>query len=544
MSLLSVFKKERDSLIPRRKSHGAATGSSSGLLNNNVVRQLIIELKEPHRIWKPDEYVVGEAILVLKKDTTNLALRLGMVSEIRVKTSGSTTVKKSRGERLFERSTLLYGEDYSEDQDKDKGKITNGLTKGEHRFPFRMKVRSGRKVFSSLEFERGSIRHYLQCQVENMGPKQEEKPVSCCEQAFFVIVPVDVATLPKQKTRRVVLQSASTVRQVPKGLGDGSSSFLTRTTNKSSNSNSSSGSNSELNAVDKTVTISVNISHSGYSIGEIIPINVSVQHYKSFCHPAGLIVTLSRICRVGSGGKDEPMETFRKDICQSVSPLYVDPTTFHSNSTVYLKVPIDAFSTFTSLSKYFTFQYYVEVVVNLSQKNIVFTESNRAIGVPSDTALSSSEPGKTNIEGNINQIQRKFLNMVGNDASVADDNDIESNIFYRDMVNVQKLKRQNNVTGMSVETIIGTTRSQSKCQTIEVEQTAQVINELPESPLTPITPSAKSVINDWLMPAYADVNYPPVPQYTPNSEVHIIEDKKELEHSRLKQLESDPPTDY
>lgn len=542
MSLLSVFKKDRESTVTRGKSQGVVAGYSNGLLHSNAVRQLFIELKEPHRIWKPDEYVSGEAVLVLKKDIMNVALRLKMVSEIRVRNSGGATVKKSRGERLLEKSTFLYGEECAEKQDNDK--VVNGLTKGEHRFPFRMKVRSGRKVCSSIEFERGSIRHYLQCQVENMGPKQEEKPVSCCEQAFFVIVPVDVATLPQQKVRRVVLQSASTVRHPPKGLGDGSSSFLTRATNRSSNSNSSNGSYSEPTAVEKTVTISVDISHSGYSIGEIIPINVSVQHYKSFCHPAGLIVTLSRICRVGSSGKDEPMETFRKDICQSVSPLYVDPTTFHSNSMVYLKVPIDAFSTFTNVPNYFTFQYYVEVVVNLSQKNVVYTESNRAIGDPSDTALSSGDSGKPDLEGNLNQIQRKFLNMVGNDASVAESNDIESNIFYRDMVNVQKLKRQNNVTGMSVETIIGTTRSQSKEPVIGAEQSPQAINEQPESPLTPNTPPVKCTINDWLAPVYADSNYPPVPQYTPNTEVQIVEDKKELEHMRLKQLESDPPTDY
>lgn len=539
MSLLSVFRKDRESLMVRRKSHGSATGSASGLLNCNAVRQVLIELKEPHRIWKPGEYVSGEAVLSLKKDTTNVALRLKMISEIKVKTSGGATVKKSRGERLVEKSTMLYGEDLSDKQDENK--IVNGLTKGEHRFPFRMKVPSGRKVFSSLEFERGSIRHYLQCQVEGMGFKQEEKPVLCCERAFYVIVPVDVAGLPKQKTRRVILQSASTVRQTSRSPGDGSSSYLTRTTNKSSHSNSSSGSNSEANVEDKTVTISVDISHSGYSIGEIIPINVSVQHYKSFRHPAGLIVTLSRICRVGSGGKDEPMETFRKDICQTVSPLYVDPTTLHSNSMVYLKVPIDAFSTFTSIPKYFTFQYYVEIVVNLSRKNIVYTESNRAFGAPSDTALSSGGSGKTDIEGNLNQIQRKFLNIVGNDASIVDDNEIESNIFYRDMVNVQKLKRQNNVTGMSVETFIGTTRSQTKNQATELTRTVQTTNEAAESP---VTPSAKSVINDWLAPVYADNLFPPAPQYTPNDQVQIVEDKKELEHMRLKQLESDPPADY
>lgn len=538
MSILSLFKKDGEQSLLRRGSSNSVK-SSNGMLHNSIVRQFYIEVKEPHRVWKPNEYITGEIVLVVKRDVTNIALRLVLSSEIKVRAGTGATGRRKKVERLFERSTLLYGDESG--QGGNGGEIVNGLTKGEHRFPFRIRIPSGRKVFSSIKFERGSIRHLLQCQIEGVGTKQAEKPVACCEETFSVIVPMDVSELPPQKVKKVVLQSASMVRRQARGLGDGSSSSLTKATNRSSASNSSSGSNSEMNSVDKTVTISVNIPHSGFAIGEIVPINVAVQHYKEFCHPAGLIVTLTRICRVNSGGKDEPMETFRKDLCQSISPLYVDPKTLSSNLTVYLKVPIDTFSTFTSLHRYFTFQYYIEVVVNLSQKNIVYTESNRAIGVPSDSVHPQQD---TNLEGNLNLIQRKLLMIVNNDTALNDENNVESNIFYKDMVNVEKLKRQNNVTGMSIETVIGTTRSQNSSQSGELDQMTEVENELAESPLTSDPASPKRAEMEWINPPYVYDHYPPAPQYTPSGEVHVVDDKQELEYMRLKQLESSPPTDY
>lgn len=536
-----MFKKDGEPLLSRRKSHHIGSNYGNGILQSNLVRQFYMELKEPHRIWKPDEYINGEAILHIKKDVTNIAIKLTLVSEIKAKAGAGATGRKKMGEMLLEKSTFLYGEELVEKVHSKES--FNGLTKGEHRFPFRIKVPSGKKVFSSIRFERGSISYYLQCSVETMGPNQAEKISSRCEQGFSVIVPLDVSNLPEQKTKTVVLQSASMVRHANRSPGDGSSSFLTKVTNPSTNSNSSSNTINSTHSVDKTVTISVDISHAGFAIGEIIPIDISVKHYKNFCHPAGLIVTLARICRVSGGGKDEPMETFRKDICQSISPLYVDPETFDISLTVYLKVPIDAFSTFTSFHKYFTFQYYVEVMVNLSQKNVVYTESNRVIGSPNDTANSKRETGTSELEGNINQMQRKFLNIVSTEMPIKDESNIESNIFYQDMVNVEKLKRLNNVTGMSIETVIGTTRSQSKenKQNIEAEQAIEA--EHTESPLTSNTASPKRATDEWLSPLYAYDNYPPVPQYTPNSAVTVEKDKRELEQTRLKQLESDPPTE-
>lgn len=548
MSFLSVFKKDSravpGSRLSQRGKHSMnfVSGYGNGI-SNGCVREFYIDLKEPHRIWKPEEYITGETVVSIKKDVTNVAIRLILICEIKVKLGSTAAVRRKLGERLLEKSTFLYGKEWDQDSNAT---VINGLTKGEHRFPFRIKVPSGRKVCSSIKFERGSIDYYLKCSIENIESNQVERPISVCESGFSVIVPRDVSLLPKPKVKTVVLQSAAMVRHASKTLGDGSSSSFTKATKSSTNSNSSANTSGSISSIDKTVTISVDISNAGFAIGEIIPVKVFVQHYKNFCRPAGLIITLARICRVSGGGKDEPMETFRKDICQTISPLYVDPETLQCSVTAYLKVPIDAFSTFTTCHKYFTFQYYVEVMVNLSQKNVIYTESKRVVGTK-DTIVSEIASDLDD-KASFSKLPRKFFNAVNSDRTLNDENSIESNISYQDMVNVEKLKRLNNVTGMSIETVIGTTGSKLEelPPRVEYETLSGAIEATDdlESPLTSTAASPDRSATDWLAPLYAYDKYPPAPQYTPNESISAaVDDKKELEHARLKQLESDPPTE-
>ncbi|AQZ10308.1 RIM8 (YGL045W) [Zygosaccharomyces parabailii] len=515
MSFLSIFKKDVHHPSCGKKSHHIVPGN---ILQKNLVREFQLKLDEPHRIWKPDEYICGETILNIKKDVTNVALRLTLVSQVKVKSGVGATLRTKVTEKLLEKTTFLYGEERGEKVDANNA--TNGLTQGEHIFPFKLKIPSGRKVFSSIKFERGSITYFLQCSLESMGPHQAERPVSQYRQYFPVMVPLDVSNLPDPKTKTVVLQSTSSVRPTHKNSGDSSSSH----TKATSDSNTSNNTANTSASAEKTVKVSVDVSRAGYCIGEIISIRVSLQHYKNFRHSAGLIVTLVRICRVGSGGKDEPMETFRKDICQTICPLYVDPETLECCVTAYLKVPIDAFSTFTSLQKFFTFKYYVEVMVNLSTKNVVLTESNRVVaGLHDVVKPTSNEPSE--LGDSIGYMPQKFIiSKAGSEESFD-----ESNIIYRDMVNVERLKRMNNVTGMSIETVIGMKRSEELSNPRPLTDVQQ---------LEKCATSSNPQVDDWL--AALD-SYPPVPQYTPNNNVKTSEDKRELEQARLKQLESDPP---
>ncbi|CAI4061879.1 Rim8p SKDI_07G2100 [Saccharomyces kudriavzevii IFO 1802] len=538
MSLLRLWNKEPKA-SSKKKSHGSIVGSyGNSMLAHNNVKQFRMDINELHRVWKPNENIIGEAVIDIKRDITNVAIKLSLVCEVRVKTGNSPTSKNKRIEKVLEKSTFLYGQDYvkadSSAKEKkpstDKSTVFNGLSKGEHRFPFRIKIPRGKGMLSSIKFERGSITYFLTCALESLDKINAlKKPEAKCEHEFSVVVPLDVSRLPKPKTKTVVLQSASMVQnRRGKSTEDGSSSY-TQLTQKSNASNSSGSSvNSKTSPLpNKTVTISVDIPQAGFMIGEIVPIDVRIDHYKPFYAPAGLTTTLVRICRVGGAGKDDPMETFRKDICQSISPIYINPETLQFQSRVYLKVPLDAFSTLTTVNKFFSFQYYIEVMVNLSKKNVVYTESNRIIGTPIE------EQNGLGVENNINRIQRKMLRMVNPETLENDSEGYESSIFFKDMVNVEKLKRLRNVTGMSIETVIGTTRSE--VQQYETNFPRETLTTAPQSPALDL--------RDWLAPlnAYAGDGVP-VPEYSPNDKVNVpSEDKQELEQKRLKQLESDPP---
>ena len=102
------------------------------------------------------------------------------------------------------------------------------------------------------------------------------------------------------------------------------------------------------------------------------------------------------------------------------------------------------------------------------------------------------------------------------------------------MVNVEKLKRLRNVTGMSIETVIGTTRSEQQ----------QYDTNLPRQPATTTAQDPVPDLRDWLAPLNAyECDDVPVPKYSPNDRVNVAsEDKQELEQKRLQQLESDPPS--
>lgn len=655
MALLDILKRNKEKpSAPRRKPSAdrtiAETHAHGRILSTNVARQFYITLQEPHRIWKPNEHIVGDTTLEIKKDVTNVAIRLALVSEIRVKARGSspTTLLTKRTEQLLERSTFLYGfdmakeqqqqdkkskqaassndnitadsniapansESVTEDDEKDEHndllcdeegnvKIINGLTKGIHKFPFRIRLpKNNKNMFSSLKFERGSVNYYLQCTLEPLSPTQSAKNyVSKCRHDFDVIVPLDVSNMPVPKPKTVVLQSFSGAAMAHKksnSSGDAGSSMFSKLTNKSSESSSSdkSKSRSPESSSDKTVSISVSLARSGYVMGEVIPVKIALEHYKPYYHAAGIITTLVRICRVGSTSDTEgnPIEKFRKDICQNVSPLYVDPDTLKAHVLVHLKVPPDAFATFNPPNQLFSFQYYIEVMVTLSRKNLVYTESNTILGGAMNehdeevyqnmtNRTKVNEIASSKLYGIEKNIQKKVSSLV-NTAAPADDNryepdegttidgvnERETKIRYKDMVNVEHLKGLRNVTGMSIEIVVGTVRgnleperlepvssvvtsNKSIKTSLEIPKTQSAITDSVPVPLPAATPdTAASELNAWLSNgAYINTTYQPAPEYsprvmvTPDTSILPLDDKQELERMRLKALESEPPENY
>ena len=619
-----------------KESKMSLSNNSHNLLSNNVTRQFYITLAEPHRIWKPNEHIVGETTLEIKKDITNVAIRLSLICEMKVKTRGNspTTLMSRKSIRLIERCTFLYGFDLSKELDNqlDKSrtessnvssipisstssassasklhkpnddlidengdiKIVNGLTKGIHKFPFRIKLpKNNKKLFSSIKFERGSINYFMQCTLEPLSSTQSESTcVSKCRSDFEVIVPLDVSYLPIPKTKTVVLQSftgAPMVHKKSNSSGDAGSSLFSKLTNKSNDSSGSGTTTPRTNETsvttptEKTVSISVSLPRSGYIKGEVIPVKIEIDHYKPYYHAAGIIVTLVRICRVGTNNEADgiPIEKFRKDICQYVSPLYIDPETMKTNVLAHLKVPLDAFATFNPPKQFFSFQYYIEVMVNLSRKNLVYTESNKILGGAMDendeeiyqnmnnrlkiNKISSSK--LFGLEKNIQQKMSALVNNNDNDSrydqesetiDLNGNNEQETKILYKDMVNVESIKGMRNVTGMSIEIVVGTTKEtikpdrlgliQNNSNSIVAETTE---NEQQESSIQ-LPVMDPSELNRWLSNYPTNNNSIPVPKYTPREEISIgtdpaiiiSEDKQELERLRLQELESEPPENY
>lgn len=514
-----------------------------------------IELEDMHRVWRPNEVIHGTIKLRLKKELPPLWLRLSHIGESQIRSNNPMTtgaLKPKCTETLVRKSIDLYGSE----------KEPLMLTKGEHKFPFSCKVPS-KNVASSIDFERGSIKYWIQGELYT-----KRSPPLICKQKYQLVVSFNVAQLPKPNIKTVVLQSpSSSSGNMRKLIAGGSadhqdtSSSLTRKTMDSPNSSSSSNDSGNTVPVDaKTVKISVEIPSLGYTVGEDISVKVNVKHYKQYFHPAGLIATLVRICRVYNQGNPEQTETFRKDICQSVAPLYTDPDSKESVILLKLKVPLDTFPTLHLKNKFFSFQYYVEVLANLSRKNLVYTESNRLVGGQS--------------AGDI-LIQSNKLSMIPKVLRSGGENEDEdgSITFFQDLINVDKLKRLRNVTGMSIEVIIGTHREKNSAVIEETMHVTPAVSAVPvvsdndedayelvdSSPIDQIydsllqqqhprhccsPDSTTSMDNDDTLYYQND----PVPLYTPEitntygaPEANVTDDKQELEHMRLKQLESEPP---
>lgn len=557
------------------------------------LKLFVIELDEPLRVWQPHETITGVLVLQLRRDARNVAIRLTMVSEVKIKYGNrpAASVKAKRAERVFEKSTLIYG---LNTRDTNNVPIANGLTKGEHKFPFRVKIPNHKRLFSSLHFERGAISNFLEFSIEQIEyaeskpldqltdlnqshhpePSAEQqniftyKPVAVCRKQFNLIVPVDITNLPPPKTKTVILQSNNTgmfVRAAKlkpsncSNIDDGVSSITQHSTfsNASTGSSTYSSEGSSSMAThngnntqpkdNKLLRIDVNIPHSGFIVGDIIPVDINVKHYKPFYHPAGIITTLVRICRVAGGDNESPMETFRKDVCQNISPLIIDQDTLKGSSTVLLKVPMDVFASFTKIPQFFSFQYYVEVVVVLSTKVPILTETNKIVTDPSN--VSSSEVIKdTDERQQRNGLSKGIMNIVSSGESQVAPLRLESKVLYGDMVHVERLKRYKNVVGMSIETVIGNKRSPFNPKVIgkdetEITEDLQANDSIKSVPYYQDPNRGNSPeLSQWLSQDSMWERIMPAPQYSPNEEILVSnEDKQELEYQRLKEMESEPP---
>ena len=523
---------------------------------------------------------------------------------------------------LFDKQIFLYGEDTT-GLDDINTPIINGLTSGEHIFPFKIRIPSGRNksVYSSISFEKGSIRYNLKSSLytifglpsdnktdettnndkaqsqlvdaqelptnsllqsitkANASFNANKKVVTTSSKEVFVIEPIDVSPYITPVKREIVLGSPEGLSQNEPNKTKAENIAIDETTIDLKSGNHVSEVGKKISAGhSKIVKFEIELDHKGYRLGDKINMKFRLQHYKDFVYPVGVIATLLRICEV-----DNAQEFYRKDICQTTIPIATTPVPVSCNTepgeelfnhqyeqNLSLKVPLDILPSLNMKEcKFFQFKYYVELTVNLSQKNLVMTENNHVLCgkyAPRTTSHYKREEmkfknyqsvfSKNNKDKRLKELialQKKVLSKrtVSDDYTV--DNPLEC-YFYQDLVDVAKLNKGKNVTSLMTEIVVGTFRK----NTPNVENSE--INSLTNNVTTPTVELRTAVedVYDQLARNITDTDiglpdsYPfwstrdqlpkySAPAHASHDAFDVSDNKEELEKQTLQNLESEPP---
>lgn len=363
-----------------------------------LVADFYIELNDPHKVYVPGEEVAGQIILILNVNTMNLILNMSMEGAIKV--SSNSPLRSDKRDQLFNHSVVLYGNHANNEQ---------ALSSGEHRFPFIVKIPK-KNVYTSIKFEKGEITYLLKSTLLVNG-----EMISTTKKLLNIVKPINLLALPEAHPKVLNFRNISSKKALR----------ATLSSNSSLNSGFSMDSNGSIN--NDSVRIKMSFPYVGYLKGESIPVKLNIKHYRQISNMNGIIVTLIRVCQLDLG-KDYEFESYRKDLSQSIVPLVLDLKTFKGDISTTLKIPPDCFPTI--MSPTLSFQYFVEVLINLS---------------------ANTKPATTNYNMNsTNSLPLKKMDLTEEDISFTD--------AVKPMVNVDNLKKMKNVITVTNEVIIGTER--------------------------------------------------------------------------------------
>lgn len=567
--------------------------SKNNVLNHQVVRSLkvnfsnveefYIALDEPHRIYKPCEKISGEVVLQLKRDMANVAIHLVILGAAKIKSSNSpSTLRNTRKASLFTRAICIYGGSENED---DPDSYHNGLTKGEHRFPFVVTLPK-ENIFTSISFEKGSIiysfkatisdsseQSVLESQLEgNLVDTQElngkqrvtkldglKSPIMECEKYINVLRPINVSRLPKLKPKTLVVNIPS--RRLMKTISSSSTINSTssaasqdlpgRPKRRESNTDSSSPNSIENGGAiksDPKIKLTVSIAEAGYLRGESIPINIKLNHVKKMTNTNGIVLTFLRICRIDFGPVGA-IQSFRKDLSQCILPLLVNPVTLECEASTNLRIPSDVFPTIVGC-ELVSFQYYIEVLVNCTNAKGASQSSQSQATIDKgfdDENLARFRNSRGKYLDTENQRGIRFqLPEEEQGVKPNYNNPSSGNIF-----NVDKLKRMKNVLSLTTEIVIGTERRKTKRR----GRRSEIDNHFSSSsPIATDSPLVETPIStDTPIDSPADQAFPSTPPYDhlsppplPNSENHSASPRDEKTLHRLHEealLPSEPVFD-
>lgn len=422
---------------------------SSYKIDNTSVEDFYILLDDPHKSWLPGEEISGQVILISRKNLANIAIVFSLTGCVKINALHHSKLRAMK-HVLFNHNIKIYGPD-PELAPTSLEDFANGLYKGEHRFPFIVKL-PNKRVFTSLDFEKGSIVYVLKTSLRSAdapnllettllghspGPSASDilgrakalsklhSPTFTSEKIINLVNPIDVAELLPSKPKRLIIKDPRRKKKLLR-VQSSTSTINTFSTYSSNNSDADSINTSHTGVASTTpantgclllnshvspghasstgissplldnrpqhIRVSMDIGQRGFLRGELIPIKLTINHLKQIQDSRGIIVTLVRVCRLDYG-PDGFYESFRKDLQQLVIPLFVDPNTFSLEINTSLRVPPDAFPTILGCPMV-SFQYFIEVMLNLSGKSLSLegpSEQPKSNLAPHDDMLSTGQ---------------------------------------------------------------------------------------------------------------------------------------------------------
>ncbi|KAK9389617.1 hypothetical protein V1515DRAFT_593911 [Lipomyces mesembrius] len=364
--------------------------------------EFYIVLDEPHRVWIPGDSVSGVVILDLPKPVRTVQLRLRLLGQLTIRNplvkgpsfrhvlcheeivlwdagerspsdpvdaadvssvnleaeaavaaastetrvpesapnsssisptqsiDSTEAVRQSRRDRLLGSIRQTYSStsatSISSAASFTSSSTTKRLPKGEHAFAFMFEL-PAKGLMTSLEFEKGSIVYMLTATHHRPGPF----PPITCHKLLSLLCPLDIADLPPPKPSMLSVEIKKKNRRRERG----------------------------------TATAIVETPAVGCLRGEVIPVKITVRHVREVRNVSGVVITFLRISRVCAHDL-EPL-SFRKDLVQTVAPLYIDSRTLITTIMINIRVPMDIFPTIDEYPLV-AFKYCLEVVLDLSGK--------------------------------------------------------------------------------------------------------------------------------------------------------------------------------
>lgn len=255
-------------------------------IDSSSVDDFYISLDSPHKSWLPGEEISGQVILILKKHLANIAIEFCLAGYIKINALPHLKLKTVK-RTLFNHNIRIYGPDPDLPRPNDNDEFVNGLYKGEHRFPFIVKLPK-KRIFTSIDFGKGAIEYVLKTSlrsaddpISSNSPCDSPGAVSTdflakarhltrfngaaytSEKIISLVNPIDVADLPPPKPKRLIINDP---RRNKKLLRVESSTSTINTFSTLSSNNSDTDSNVNLGLPSNgpaTTTLTLPPSHTG-----------------------------------------------------------------------------------------------------------------------------------------------------------------------------------------------------------------------------------------------------------------------------------------